>query len=195
MQNLSDNDLVRRWRSNRETRDGEDSLNELFGRYHSRLALWCYRFTGDRNSAGDLAQDILLRAYRNLDSFEGSSKFSTWLYMIARNHCINEGKSRAGRPEQSLDVLTMEPADQTREDALSALVSDEARRQARQLMKEVLDDRERAIMALHFGEGVKLDSITRLLSLTNTSGARAYVLSAKRKLSAAVSRMKSAGQI
>lgn len=170
-------------------------MNELFGRYHARVAAWCYRFTGDRSSAADLAQDVFLKAYRNLESFEGSARFSTWLYAIARNHCFNDMKSRGSRPEAGLDVLVAEPADRSMEDVLSVLVARESRDRANELMNKVLDETERKVMALHFQEGIQLDTITRLLRLSNTSGARAYVLSAKRKLSAAVQRLRNAGQL
>lgn len=195
MQDLSDNELVRRWRSVENKREAEDYLNELFGRYRSRVAVWCYRFTGDREAAGDLAQEVFLKVFRHLDSFEGSSKFSTWLYTVARNHCFNEAKARSARPEQALDALEAEPVDAGRQDALASLISNESRKQAGKLMAEVLDETERTIMALHFGNGLELGSITRLLGLTNASGARAYIQSAKRKLSVAVGRMRNAGQI
>ena len=104
-------------------------------------------------------------------------------------------QARSARPEQALDTLEAEPADKGQQDALSSLISGESREQAGRLLAEVLDETERTIMALHFGNGLELGRITRLLGLTNASGARAYVQSAKRKLSAAVVRMRNAGQI
>lgn len=195
MHDRSDEELVQRSRAQAGFPDADDCINELFGRYHSRVAAWCYRFTGDSGSAADLAQDIFLKAYRYLDSFEGSSKFSTWLYSIARNHCINEMKARTLRREQSMDTLTAEPAAAGQQDALTLLTTEEVKRQARDLMDEVLDETERKVMALHFGDELKVDSITRLLGLTNTSGARAYIVSAKRKLSAAIVLLKRTGRI
>src|SRR5450631_2587456 len=98
MQELSDEDLVAKSREHAGSPKAETSIDELFRRYQSRVAIWCYRFTGERESAADLAQDIFLRAYRNLHSFRGDSRFSTWLFTIARNHCVNEMKARAVRP-------------------------------------------------------------------------------------------------
>lgn len=68
MQQLSDEELVARYRA-----EGGPWIDELFGRYHRRVAMWCYRFTGDRDSAADLAQDVFLRAYRSLEGFRGNS--------------------------------------------------------------------------------------------------------------------------
>src|SRR6184192_276996 len=83
------------------------ATDELFGRYQSRVAVWCYRVAGDREWAADLAQEVFLRALRNLSTFRGDAKFSTWLYTIARNHCFNAVQSKAIRPEQSLEFLDL----------------------------------------------------------------------------------------
>jgi len=60
-----------------------------FRRHHVKVARWCLSVTGDRESAADLAQENLRKAYQNLSYFKGQSKFSTWLYSITRNHCLN----------------------------------------------------------------------------------------------------------
>jgi RNA polymerase sigma-70 factor, ECF subfamily len=194
MQQPSDEELVNSFRSEVGSAERDACINQLFTRYHSRVAAWCYRFSGDRALAADLAQDIFLKAYRYLDSFQGGSKFSTWLYSIARNHCINDMKAKMIRPEQSLDSLAAEPADLSQQDTLSALMTEQAKHSARALMEEVLDETEKKVMALHFGQELTIAHITRLLKLTNSSGARAYIVSAKRKLSAALLQLKQTGR-
>src|SRR5690349_21548062 len=97
VQELSDEELVARFRAEAGTPGADAWINELFQRFHTRVATWCLRFTGDRESAADFAQDVFLKAYRNLDSFRGDAKFSTWLFTIARNHCINEWRARSVR--------------------------------------------------------------------------------------------------
>src|SRR5580692_9864708 len=79
MESPTDEELVARSRLDGLTSARkEEFLNELFSRYHTRVAVWCYRVTGDRSTAADLAQDVFLRAYRKLDDWQGRSKFSTW---------------------------------------------------------------------------------------------------------------------
>ena len=75
----------------------------------------------------------------------------------------------------------------------SPLASVERKQQAdiaRQLINEALEDTEKAVFTMHFGEELPLDVITRMLSLTNASGAKAYLVSAKRKLDRAAKRWK-----
>lgn len=188
VETLGDEELVARFRAEPASSNAQASINHLFERYHSRVAAWCYRFTGDRNSAVDLAQDIFLKAYRSLNSFRGDAKFSTWLFSIARNHCVNEMRMRYTRPEEATDCLDpdLEPA--RGESALAALQKEEVLRSMRALISETLDPTEAQVMTMHYAEDISLDAITRLLGLTNASGAKAYVVSAKRKLGAAVAR-------
>ncbi len=54
------------------------------------------------------------------------------------------------------------------------------------LLDQALDDTEKRVFTLHYGDEVPLDSITRLLGLSNRSGAKAYIVSARRKLRRAV---------
>ena len=155
------------------------AIDELVGRYQPRVALWCYRVVRDREWAADLAQEVFFRALRSLGGFRGASKFSTWLYTIARNHCFNAVQSKAIRGEESLEFLQLpdpgRPID-------SAIESEQQVREMRRILDETLDETERQVMTLHYGEELTLESITRLLGLTNASGAKAYIVSARRKL-------------
>ncbi len=65
------------------------------------------RVCGDRADAEDLVQETFLQAYRNFESFEGRSEFSTWLYTIASRICFRKRRRRAGQPEhvESLEAL------------------------------------------------------------------------------------------
>ncbi len=191
MQNLDDEELLARFQADSQRGEsGAKWIDELFRRYHTKVAAWCYRFTGDRESAGDLAQEIFLRAYRNLDSFRGSAKFSTWLYTIARNHCVNEMKSRKTRLDQTAEVLDFEVADSAAANILDTMETEQSLKLMRTLIAENLDPIEKQVMVMHFASGLSLDAVSRLLSLTNASGARAHIVSAKRKLARAIERWK-----
>jgi len=165
-------------------------LDELMRRHHERVVAWCWRLTGDRDLAPDLAQDVFVRAYSSLDTFRRGAKFTTWLYVIARNRCLDEQRARVARgaaPDElaassALDVLC------DWNGAIAALDARDARTVVRDLMDAVLDDTEKRVMILHYGHDVPLDAITASLGLTNASGAKAFIVSARRKLNAAVKR-------
>jgi RNA polymerase sigma-70 factor (ECF subfamily) len=187
MEGPGDEELVAQTRIEGLSQSRRDEiLNELFGRYHSRVAVWCLRVTGDRNTAADLAQDVLLKAWRNLDSWQGQAKFSTWMYSIMRNHCLNAQAAKSVRPEGASDSLDFDVSDRSPRPDKQAERNSEIRRM-NELIGHTLDRTEAQVMTLHFGEEMTLDAITRLLSLKNASGAKAYIVSAKRKLRAALS--------
>jgi RNA polymerase sigma-70 factor (ECF subfamily) len=168
------------------------AADQLFARYYERVGRWCLRFTGDRESAADLAQEVFLKAYRHLDSFQGSAQFGTWLYSIARNESINRSK-RAGPPlTDSEEALIQVPTLAPDPEALATQSSNSRRLQ--QFLTTTLDETERTVFTLHYGDELPLDAITRLLRLNNSSGAKAYIVSAKRKLARAVEKMSVRGE-
>lgn len=61
----------------------------LVGRYQVKLYRLARRMGLDREDSKGVTQAILFQAYRNLDGFQGRSKFGTWIYAIARNRCLN----------------------------------------------------------------------------------------------------------
>jgi len=68
MEELSDEDLIARYRLAPASDQSRPLLEELFRRHQSRVVAWCYRFTGDRTHAVDLAQEVFAKAYASLDS-------------------------------------------------------------------------------------------------------------------------------
>jgi RNA polymerase sigma-70 factor, ECF subfamily len=190
---LTDEDLVRECQSS----DGVERrglANELFRRYYEKVGRWCYRFTADKEAAADLAQDVFVKAYRHLGSFEGSAKFSTWLYVIARNECFNRaGSSSAKVKLDGGDEMLQTLPDETALDPYEQLERASSNDRLRALLNDTLDDTERRIFTLHYGDDVPLETLTRLLGLRNASGAKAYIVSARRKLAKAVQRLKAKG--
>jgi RNA polymerase sigma-70 factor (ECF subfamily) len=189
LEQLSDEELVARSRAVAGTPQAIELIEELFRRHYARVARWCSRFIGDRDSAADLAQEIFAKVYRVLDKFQEHSKFSTWLYSVVRNECVNAVKARSIRLGDVGGELLIELADQPDQSDLSEAVERFGDAElARLLLNEALDETEKAVFALHFGEDLPLQTITRLLNLTNASGAKAYIVSSRRKLSRTIRR-------
>ena len=183
---LSDEDVVLAFREGADLRTREEAAEELFRRHHGRVARWCYRFTRDRETALDLAQEILLRAYRNIGNYRGECRFSTWLYVIARNSCMTALHKRASEPVWAAKALTMEMPDTASTDVYVAVERAQKRKKTWDFIRDTLDQTETRVMMLHYGNELPLDAVSRMLGLTNKSGAKAYIVSARRKLNAAL---------
>jgi RNA polymerase sigma-70 factor (ECF subfamily) len=181
-EHLSDEELIASYRAGTGPKSLEELFNQIFRRYQTRIGFWCYRFTRDREAAGDLAQDIFLKAYRRFHTFRSDAKLSTWLFTITRNHCIDAVSKRSAEPEMN-DIAEVRVSDPHAPNIEFEL----ARRQRVNLMMAMvngcLSRTEAKIMSLHYGHDVPLAAVTGMLGLTNPSGAKAYIVSARRKLS------------
>lgn len=163
-----------------------EEIDRLFASYYERVGRWCLRFTGDRESAADLAQEVFLKAHRNLDSFRGDSEFGTWLYSIVRNEAFNRMK-RTPPPADSEEALLQVPA--LEPDPEEQATQQSRSRRLHRFLRDTLDETERTVFTLHYGDEMPLDAITRMLRLENASGAKAYIVSAKRKLARAAEKL------
>lgn len=79
------------------------AFDALVRRYRSRIYALALHLTGSRSEADDITQDAFLRAYRNIQRFEGRSEFFTWLYRIALNRALNIRRNRRRRITMSID--------------------------------------------------------------------------------------------
>src|SRR5438552_658542 len=82
----------------RQSRDGHhEAFASLIARYQRMVHSLTFRMTGSLADAEDLSQEAFIQAFRRLASFRGEARFSSWLYQIAMNLCLNWRKSRSRR--------------------------------------------------------------------------------------------------
>ncbi|MBI5832401.1 MAG: sigma-70 family RNA polymerase sigma factor [Armatimonadetes bacterium] len=98
---ISDADMIARCR-----RGDRDAFDLLVDRYQSKVYNLAYRLLGDPDEASDVAQEAFLRIYRGLQSFQGGSALTTWVYRIVHNLCLDEMKKKRRRPQ-----IVTDPAD------------------------------------------------------------------------------------
>lgn len=88
---------------------GDPSARAEILRQHSAPAYrFCLRMLANEEDARDAAQETMIKVLRNLDRYDPAWRFSTWLFGIARNTCIDEHRRRARRRTTS-DVELVEP--------------------------------------------------------------------------------------
>ena len=121
----------------------------------------------------------MIKAYSNLGSFSGGSKFSSWLYAIARNHCNNALRATCKERYLTRPLDEIVERDVCVEPGFEYAIDAE---RMKRLLCEILEPIEILVLTLHYGEELTLAVITRLLGLTNLSGAKAYIVSSRRKL-------------
>ncbi|MBM7582584.1 RNA polymerase sigma-70 factor (ECF subfamily) [Caldicoprobacter guelmensis] len=80
------------------------AFEELVSLYAKKIYNYCYRMTNNKEDAEDLAQEVFIKVYKNLKSFKGNSKISTWIYRIAYNTCIDKYKKGS-----KVDTVSLNP--------------------------------------------------------------------------------------
>jgi len=94
-------------------REGDMAAFELLvERYKQPVINLLYRTLPDATEAEDLAQNVFIQVFKSAHRYEVSARFSTWLFTIARNLCLNEIRRRSRHPAESMDVAHPENEDQ-----------------------------------------------------------------------------------
>ncbi len=80
-------------------RDGDLAAFETLVRRHTRTVYaHALRFFGDRSAAEDVTQEVFVKVYRSLSGFDERARFTTWLFRVTRNACLDEVRSGRRRP-------------------------------------------------------------------------------------------------
>jgi len=89
-----------------------EAFASLVEKYQQPVMNFVHRTLRDETEAEDLAQNVFLQVYKSSSRYESTAKFSTWLFTIARNLCLNEIRRRSRRRAESLDATHPEMEDQ-----------------------------------------------------------------------------------
>jgi RNA polymerase sigma-70 factor (ECF subfamily) len=88
------------------------AFEQLVDKYKKPVMNVVFRMLRDATEAEDVAQNVFVQVHKSASRYEVSSKFSTWLFTIARNLCLNELRRRSRHPADSMDAAHPEQEDQ-----------------------------------------------------------------------------------
>ena len=89
-----------------------EAFAELVDKYKQPVMNMVFRMLRDSTEAEDLAQNVFVQVYKSADRYRAAAKFSTWLFTIVRNLCLNEIRRRSRHPTSSMDEVHPEHEDQ-----------------------------------------------------------------------------------
>jgi len=134
-----------------------EAFDRLVERYQRDVYRICFRYVNDHHDANDMAQEVFLRAYRAIGSFRGDSAFSTWLYRIAVNTCLNFRAARKP-PAAELPETLADPG----AGASERVEQDERARQVRAAVSR-LPEKQRATLILKVYQDLTHEEVARIL--------------------------------
>ncbi len=149
------------------------AFGELVARYQDKLLRYGRRFLVSPDDAEDVVQDIFLKAYENIQSFDVTRRFSPWIYRIAHNEFINALKKRkAARTIFAFDIDTLFPYLQAHETADEATLARDLRETLEGHLGK-LDAKYREPLILYYLEEMDYKEISDILQIPiSTVGVR-----------------------
>src|SRR5580658_4352996 len=99
----------------RVKRGDRAAFTQLVEKYKQPVMNFVYRSLRDEAEAEDVAQNVFLQVYKSRVRYQRTAKFSTWLFTIARNLCLNELRRRSRHPAESIEEAHVEHEDQPRQ--------------------------------------------------------------------------------
>ena len=157
---LTDLELVERI-----TKDNNTMLfGILYDRYAKMVYNKCYGFARSEDEAEDLTQDVFLMLFVKLKSFQGRSKFSSWLYSFTYNFCVNYVKRNKERKmsdkSSSIEYSEYKLSDDVSDESLFEMRSDKLKKAL-----DLIDPEDKKILLLKYQDDVSIKELQELLEI------------------------------
>jgi RNA polymerase sigma-70 factor (ECF subfamily) len=140
----------------------------LVVRHQARAYRLAWRMTGNASDAEEITQEAFLRAHRAMGSFQGNSRFGTWLYRIVVNEALMRKRAAARRPTQSLEETSRADEDDMspRETGADQLIDQKRITQQVRHALDTLDGPQRAALVLRDLEGLSSEEAAEILGVS-----------------------------
>ncbi|MBK6976460.1 MAG: RNA polymerase sigma factor [Cytophagaceae bacterium] len=149
-------------------------FEELYDRYANKVYRKCYSFVYDQEKAQDFTHDIFLKLIVKIGTFKETSKFSTWLYSITYNYCMDQIRVKKKQKEYALDEnYDIEDSDD------SGLV--ELQSQGLHKSLEKMPSDEKALLLMKYQDDFSIKEISETLKISE-SAVKMRLLRSKDKL-------------
>lgn len=131
-------------------------IADLYTKYQDYVTRVCFRYVKNQEDAEDLTQEIFVKLMDRLDTFQGGSQMSTWLYRVAANHCLDYLRWKKRQLQMLDECGTSYEAEE-----VDAFAAKSERRLADKIL-EVTDEADRQLFFLHFEAGLTHGEIAEI---------------------------------
>ena len=139
----------------------------LYNRYRVKVHDKSYSLLKNKDLADEATQNILERTYEKLSSFKGKSSFSSWLYSITYNYCIDylRNKKKMSYPEWNRQQEMPDISDTIDPDEDEDLINNEKLN----IILEKIHPEEKALLLMKYNDDISISNIARALRLTESA--------------------------
>jgi len=156
---LSDEDIAQMVQSGKA-----NFFNILVKRYEAKMMRYAKKFLFNHNDIEDLVQEVFIKAYTNIQSFDASRKFSAWLYRIAHNEFINLIKKKGKEPVSFFDIDVLLPHYASKEKADKDVNEKELRKMLDKCLNKI-NPKYREPIILYYFEDLSYKEIAGILHI------------------------------
>lgn len=146
------------------TEGDKDLFGELIDRYEAKLTRYVMRFTQQQDDVSDIIQVIFIKAYTNLQSFDTSRSFNSWVYRIAHNESVNHLKKQGGQKISFIDFDTFFPHPFAKEESDTLALSREDKEQLEKSLSEI-SPKYREVLVLYYYDELGYQEIADVLHI------------------------------
>ena len=159
------------------------AFNHIVKKYQQPIYNYCYQMLQNRDEAEDAAQEVFLRAYARLDTYNDRHKFSTWLFSIASHYCIDRLRKRRFQLVSWDDLASWHlfPGQNVPQPE-KALLKVEAAREVRSLLNLLPPD-YRTVIILKYWHTLSYQEIAQMLE-TTVSAVKSKLFRARKMMAA-----------
>ena len=152
----------------RRVKEGDrEAFSWVVDQYKDMVYTICLRMLTVEADASDAAQEVFVKVYRSINTFQERSRFSTWIYRIAYNHCISVIRKNV----KVIDLVDELPDDDEHQGDVSGLdaLSREERKKYLQMAIEALPETDAMVITLFYYEELSLEEIVQVTGLSSSN--------------------------
>ncbi|BAO76702.1 RNA polymerase sigma factor [Winogradskyella sp. PG-2] len=140
------------------------AYGQLVDRYKDLVYTLAIRMLKHKEEAEEVAQDTFIKVFKSLNKFKGDSKFSTWIYRVAYNTCLdNIKKNKKHLNNVAIDEYTFNKLD-TIDNALDNIIKEEKSILIKNCIDKLPEDSS-ALLTLFYYEELSLDEISKIINV------------------------------
>jgi RNA polymerase sigma factor (sigma-70 family) len=154
---LKDDEIILKMKND----NASNYFEELYNRYHLKVLDKCYSIVKSRPVAEELAEDILSKVFEKLPTFKQQSSFSSWLYAITYNHCIDylREKKKIHYPNWNRDNEIPEIIDETE-------VIEKINYENLMEVMDIIHPEEKALLLMKYQDNLPMKQIAEALRIS-----------------------------
>lgn len=137
---------------------------QLVNRYKDLVYTLALRMLKHKEEAEEVAQDTFIKIFKSLDKFKGDSKFSTWIYKVTYNTCLDRiKKNKKHLNDVAIDEFTFNKLD-TIDNALENMIKEEKHTLIKKCINKLPEDSS-ALLTLFYFEELSLEEISKIINI------------------------------